>query len=63
MPAYCRLSGKTVVFGDAVKAQVVTSATSPTHMIVLSNETEQVVAFVRVGEGDFVTVGAQPTVA
>lgn len=63
MPAYCRLSGKTVVFQDAVKAQIVTSTSTPTHMIVLSTQADQVVAFVRVGEGDFITVGAQPTVA
>ncbi len=57
MPAYALLNGKTVVFPDVTKAEVV-----PGGLVTLRRQNDDNVGTLKLGEGDFVTTGDEPQV-
>jgi hypothetical protein len=61
MPAYARLKDTIYVFPDAVKVQLVAGQGEGTQMVFLQHQTADMLTFIRLGEGDFVTVGQEPT--
>jgi hypothetical protein len=60
MPAHARLNGENYVFTDAAKIRHIPSNGGPTHIIQLLAQNDQEIAFIRLGEGDYVTIGAAP---
>jgi hypothetical protein len=63
MTAHARLGGKTWEFPDATNIRPVVSHNWPSEMLVLLRENDTEVADIRLGQGDFVTVGDAPKAA
>jgi hypothetical protein len=63
MPAQAELKGVTHVFPDAAKVDVVSGQGPGSQLIFLRKENDQVIAYIRLGEGDYVTVGQKPQIA
>jgi hypothetical protein len=63
MTAHARLNGKTYVFPDVTKVDVAPSQGATQQLVHLRRQNDEVVAYIRLGEGDFVTVGDEPKVA
>ena len=60
MPAYARLDGKTYVFPDVAKVEIQPGQGPGSQLVYMQRQNDQVVAYIRLGEGDFVTVGDEP---
>jgi hypothetical protein len=61
MPAHARLNGENYVFPDAAKVRHIPSNGGPTEIIQLLTPNDQEIAFIRLGEGDYVTIGTAPS--
>ena len=57
MAAYALLNGKVVVFPDITRVEA-----NPTGGVTLRAENDAIVGTLRLGEGDFITFGAEPQV-
>jgi hypothetical protein len=60
MPAYARLKGETHIFPDAAKVHYMGQSGTPVVAVLLMKQNDQEIAYIRLGEGDFVTVGDEP---
>ncbi|HEY8759626.1 MAG TPA: hypothetical protein VIP52_01805 [Candidatus Dormibacteraeota bacterium] len=56
MAAYALLNGKVVVFPDVTRVESTASATT------LRGENDAIIGTLKLGEGDFITFGAEPQV-
>jgi hypothetical protein len=60
MPAHARLNGENYMFPDAVKIRHIPSNGGPTDIVQLLTQNDQEIALIRLGEGDYVTIGQAP---
>jgi hypothetical protein len=62
MPAYARLKGETFIFPDAAKMLFPMGQPpgAPANSVILQRQNNEQIALIRLGDGDFVTVGNEP---